>query len=173
MRRKISAVILTAIFIMAMSVQAFAAEGYTKNSDDVMFSVTEGTAPATRAQYDYSVTDSVVYPAIVSSSSYYDIGTRATGSGQWCNITLSSEASNKYREKNCDGFYVIANINAGPAKTYKLYLNGELVEQGSVPSQYITLKRLVKNNNPANWRLVLYDLNNKVGMPVWGYIYLN
>lgn len=173
MRRKISAVILTVILLMAMSVQAFAADEYIQNPSDVMFSITEGEAPIGRAQYDYSVTESVAYPAILSPLSYYNIGTWAKGSGQWCNITLSSEASEVYRQGGCDAFRVLASINAGPAKTYKLYLNGDLVNQGSVPSQYMSLEVYLKNNNSANWRLVLYEPGNSVGIPVWGYIHLN
>lgn len=173
MKKKISAVVLAAILLMSMSIQVFAAEEYELKSGDAVFSITESEAPATKAQYDYTVTESIAYPAILSQLSYYDVGTWAAGSGQWCNITLSPAASNVYRQTNCDAFYVLANINAGPAKTYKLYLNDELVGQGSVPSQYMSLKVFIENNNPGKWKLVLYDIGDTVGIPVWGYIHLS
>ena len=157
-----------------MSSQVFASDGkIEQNSADAEVALTEAVVDTRAVVTPFTVASSKVYPAHTASNGYYDIYTELSGGGQSCNGTLSQACAAVYRQQNCDGFYVQASINAGSAKTYKLYSNGTLVRQGSVPSEYVTLSVMVKNNNPGNWKLVLYQSGDTVGIPVWGNIYLD
>ena len=159
--------------ILSTSIQAFAAGTDTSQAIvDYEITAAPEEVSSRAGNRPCSVLSSTVYPAYCDTLQYFDAPTTAKGNSQWCNVTLSATAASVYKQNNCDGFYVVASIYAETAKTYKLYINGDLAGQGSVPSQNISLKLLVKNENPANWRLVLYDVGDTTGIPVWGYIYL-
>ena len=172
-RKKIWGFILIMVMLLSMNFQVFASDA--KNNQvlvDTEYTITEAKAITRASMGEFTVVGSRVYPANTATGSYYSVYTDIAGGAQWCNGTLSELCATVYKQTGCNGFYVQANINAGDAKTYKLYSNGTLVGQGSVPSQYVNLSVMVENRNPGNWRLVLYKSGDTVGIPVWGNIYL-
>lgn len=176
MKKKILSFLFIAIMVLAMGIQVSAAEIDADSEDSLIASNIEAVTselPITRAQGDYTVTSCIVYPANLNTGNYYSPYTSFKGGAQTCSGTLSTASASSYSENNCNGFRVEAYINAGPAKTYKLYINDKLDKQGAVPSQSVKLSINVKNNNPGNWRLVLYSRGDTIGIPVSGRIYLN
>ncbi len=93
------------------------------------------------------------------------------GNSQWANGTLTGSTATEYRNKDRDAFYVKVYIDRGSYTNYKLYVNGEYVKSGSLPSSSMfSTDIMVKNDNPGSWRLVCYSAADTTGIPLWGYL---
>lgn len=172
MMKKVWGFLLVMVMLLSLNFQAFAAdENINPIFDNVVVNDTDFETSTRDTMGDYTVISSKVYPANTISGRYYSPYTTLPGGSQWSNGSLSNAGVDSYYENDCDGFYVEAKINPGSATSYKLYSNGTFVKQGST-SQNMTISVMVKNNNPGNWRVVLYRPGDSVGIPVWGYIRL-
>ncbi len=112
-----------------------------------------------------------VYPGDSITGKHGTYYTTIKGNSQWANGALSGKAATEYRTGNYDAFYVKVYIDRGSYTNYKLYVNGEYVKSGSLPSSSMfSTDIMVKNDNPGSWRLVCYSAADTTGIPLWGYL---